>query len=53
MAKGLNNSQIAQQLVISPSTTKFHVSNILTKLGVSSRTEAVALAVRDHIVEST
>jgi NarL family two-component system response regulator LiaR len=53
MAKGLNNSQIAQQLIISPSTTKFHVSNILTKLGVTSRTEAVALAVRDHIIEST
>jgi two-component system, NarL family, response regulator LiaR len=53
MVKGLNNSQIAQQLVISPSTTKFHVSNILTKLGVSTRTEAVAMAVRDHIVEST
>jgi NarL family two-component system response regulator LiaR len=53
MAKGLNNSQIAQQLVISPSTTKFHVSNILAKLGVTTRTEAVALAVRDHIIEST
>ena len=52
MAKGLNNSQIAQQLVISTSTTKFHVSNILTKLGVSTRTEAVALAVRNHLVDS-
>lgn len=52
MAKGLNNSQIAEQLVISASTTKFHVSNILTKLGVSTRTEAVALAVRNHLVDS-
>jgi NarL family two-component system response regulator LiaR len=52
MAKGLNNSQIAQKLVISASTTKFHVSNILTKLGVSTRTEAVALAVRNHLVGS-
>jgi NarL family two-component system response regulator LiaR len=52
MVKGLNNSQIAQQLVIGPSTAKFHVSNILTKMGVSTRTEAVALAVRDHIVDS-
>jgi NarL family two-component system response regulator LiaR len=52
MAKGLNNIQIAQKLVISASTTKFHVSNILTKLGVSTRTEAVALAVRNHLVGS-
>lgn len=52
MVKGLNNSQIAQQLVISASTTKFHVSNILTKMGVSSRTEAVALAVRKHLVDA-
>jgi len=52
MAKGLNNSRIAQQLVISASTTKFHVSNILTKLGVTSRTEAVALALRKHLIDS-
>jgi NarL family two-component system response regulator LiaR len=52
MAKGLNNAQIAEQLVISASTTKFHVSNILTKLGASTRTEAVALAVRNHLVDS-
>lgn len=51
MSKGLNNAQIAGQLVISASTTKFHVSNILTKLGVSTRTEAVALAVRKHLVD--
>jgi len=52
MVKGLNNSQIAEQLMISPSTAKYHVSNILTKLGVNSRTEAVALAVRNHLVDS-
>lgn len=52
MARGLNNSQIARQLVISASTTKFHVSNILAKLGASTRTEAVALAVRNHLVDS-
>jgi NarL family two-component system response regulator LiaR len=51
MAKGLNNSQIAEQLVISASTTKFHVSNILTKLGVTSRTEAVSLALRNHLID--
>ena len=51
MVKGLNNSRIAEQLVVSLSTTKFHVSNILTKLGVTSRAEAVALAVRNRIVD--
>lgn len=44
MAKGLSNSEIAEHLVISIATAKFHVHGILTKLGVSSRTEAVALA---------
>jgi NarL family two-component system response regulator LiaR len=50
MIKGLNNSKIAEKLVISLSTVRFHVSNILAKLEVSSRTEAVALAVRNKLV---
>ncbi len=50
MVKGLNNTQIAAQLFVSQSTIKFHVSNILAKLGVTGRTEAVAVAVRDHLV---
>ena len=45
------NRAIAERLIISPSTADFHVSNILGKLGVSSRTEAVALAVQHHIVD--
>ncbi len=50
MVEGLNNTQIAGRLVISPSTAKSHVSNILTKLGVASRTEAVTLALRHHLL---
>lgn len=47
---GFNNTQIAQELVISLSTAKFHVSNIIKKLGVSNRAEAVALALREGLV---
>jgi NarL family two-component system response regulator LiaR len=50
MIEGLNNTQIAGRLTISPSTVKSHVSNILSKLGVTSRTEAVTLAFRNHII---
>ena len=50
MIEGLNNTQIAAKLTISPSTVKSHVSNILSKLGVASRTEAVSLALRNRIV---
>jgi two-component system, NarL family, response regulator LiaR len=50
MVEGLNNTQIAARLTVSPSTIKSHVSNILAKLGVASRTEAVTLALRHHIV---
>jgi len=50
MIEGLNNTQIAGRLTVSPSTIKSHVSNILSKLGVASRTEAVALALRHKLV---
>ncbi|MEO8457679.1 MAG: LuxR C-terminal-related transcriptional regulator [Chloroflexota bacterium] len=40
---GLTNEEIAQRLAISPDTVKFHVSQILSKLGVSTREEATAL----------
>ncbi|NOT06225.1 MAG: response regulator transcription factor [Anaerolineales bacterium] len=50
MVEGLNNTQIAGRLTVSPSTIKSHVSNVLSKLGVSSRTEAVTLALRNRIV---
>jgi NarL family two-component system response regulator LiaR len=46
MVKGLTNNEIAERLILSPYTVRNHVSEILSKLGVSTRTEAVALAVR-------
>ncbi len=50
VVQGLNNGEIAEKLVISPSTVKFHVSSILSKLGVSSRTEATAVAVQQQLL---
>ncbi len=49
MVQGMNNNEIAEKLVVSQSTVKFHVSSILSKLGVTSRTEAVAIALRNHL----
>lgn len=46
MVEGLNNNEIAERLILSVSTIKFHVSAILSKLSVTNRIEAVALAVQ-------
>jgi two-component system, NarL family, response regulator LiaR len=51
MVKGLNNTEIAERLVVSLSTVKHHVSHILSKLGAINRAEAVVLAVQNHLVE--
>lgn len=49
MVEGQTNSQIAERLVTSYSTIKFHVSNILHKMSAANRTEAVALTLRHHL----
>jgi NarL family two-component system response regulator LiaR len=52
MAKGMTNPQIAEQLVISPSTAQFHVHNILGKLDVQTRTQAVAMAIQSKLIDA-
>ena len=49
LVKGLTNSEIADRLCVSRSTVKAHVSNILSKLGVSNRGEAIALAIEHNL----
>ena len=51
MVQGLRNPEIAERLVVGRSTIKFHVSSILGKLGAQSRTEAVAIAIQNHLVD--
>ncbi len=50
MVEGLTNAQIAQRLSISRSTVKAHASNIFLKLGAASRTEAVSMALQQHLI---
>jgi len=50
MVDGLNNAEIAERLVISLSTVKYHISNILMKLGVDNRVSAVSLALQRKLV---
>jgi NarL family two-component system response regulator LiaR len=50
MVTGLSNKEIAYSTSLSISTVKFHVSNIIAKLGASSRTEATAVALREGLV---
>ena len=49
LGEGLSNSELARRLYISPRTAAVHVSNILVKLGMSSRAEVAAWAVRNGL----
>ena len=49
MVDGLNNNAIAERLVVSLGTVKFHISNIFHKLGVNSRVEAVKAAIEQKL----
>ena len=50
MVEGLNNAQIAGRIVVSLSTVKYHVSNILMKLGVDNRVAAVTTAIQRKLI---
>jgi NarL family two-component system response regulator LiaR len=50
MAEGLNNSQIADRLEISVHTVRFHLKNILAKLGVDNRSAALVLAAKANLI---
>jgi NarL family two-component system response regulator LiaR len=51
LVEGLTNTEIAERLILSPYTVRNHISEILSKLGTSTRTEAAALAVRLGLVQ--
>jgi two-component system, NarL family, response regulator LiaR len=51
LVEGLTNPEIAQRLYVSKSTVKFHVSSILNKFQVTSRTEAVAKALQEGLIK--
>jgi DNA-binding CsgD family transcriptional regulator len=52
LAEGMSGAQIAEELVLSPETVRTHVRNAMAKLGASTRSHAVALALQTHEIPS-
>ncbi len=52
LAAGLSNAEVARQLTVSPSTVKYHLRGIYSKLGAANRAEAVALALENKLIPS-
>jgi len=52
LAEGLSNQSIAERLVITPATVKFHTSSIRHKLGTTSRTETAIIALQNHLIQA-
>lgn len=50
LAEGYSNQRIAEEMVITPATVKFHTRGIRSKLGTTSRTETVLVALQHHLV---
>jgi NarL family two-component system response regulator LiaR len=50
LAEGLSNAQIAERLIVSTATVKYHIGSLFSKLGVATRAEAIALAYRRKLV---
>lgn len=53
LAEGLSNQSIAERLVITPATVKFHTRSIRHKLGTTSRTETAIIALQNHLIQAS